>query len=1257
VDITVHCPQCGSRYRLKPEMRGKRTRCPNAVCRAVFEVRDEAETPKTNETPVAPQSSIKAESPAEPNYRVGAVGDMVPLLTVENVDEPPPAPASPSVVGQSVPLVPAQEIQETGPKEAAWQQAPPPRRQSAAPAAEAASPSEAQETPPFEVLSWQAGPPPVRQSDPAAPVAPSSRPSKKRPRQDTMPAPQRAEPPVEESTAPAPTEVPPGSWEPPPVRRPKDTPTPEPARELVASGAEVAPSPTTAEELLPAPARRKKNTWIMAALLLLVAGVVGGGGAIVWIKTATTEEEAAQKAKEAYDDANYPSAARLYGQLRKRFAQSERLKEYEFWEDFSQARSQVKALDVEADAALDQLRAFLRKHDNDPLLKQFSADVWDTYGYLIDKKLLPEKIEVGRDNLARMEQLVSRIDEVLAEAEAYAPANDRGEKFHSSERLKRVAELRLAVKHARQVEDFLARAGRLPLNPESLRQVQREAEQQGLDQDPAIVAWIRNARAGLGPTIPYVKRDVRIPAPEADRARSLLVARRVDRAIPDADSPPTNVVFALARGILYALAEDDGRLIWAERVGIDTTTLPLRLPKSEANLREWVLVLSSDTNTLTARDALTGDPHWQYNLGSPCLGRPVLVKGKAYIATVNGRVHEIEIVKGQFLGSFEVGDPLTGAGARQEGTNLVYFPTEGGYVIVLDVEKHKCVAALPTGHPAGSLRGEPILTGDNQPGPGGTPPARYLILSQTDGLDAMKLRTWRLSLDQPTSPATPLLPEPRVRGWSWFQSHCDGEKIVLATDAGILGLFGINQFHNADAPLFPLLPRQTTLEGETRSVGRAQVVLATENDFWVLAQGQLQHYRLGLAPADGPRLAGVWPKPLVLGSPLHAAQLSDGHDTLFVVTQAADRPVCLATAVDTATGKVRWQRQLGLSGQDDVVPVGDLVAVFDPGGLFLFDPKAKNPLLPGSQDGPVGIAWAQATADGQSAYALGVPTPGKLALRRYTVGTKPGDVRWKEITGALGGTPALTAGNLVLPLADGTLLRQGLAPGAVPEDGPHWRAPHADVGAVGHVVALGGSRYLYTDGSRGLRRLSWPEKGWETKGEPYQLENRIVAAPLALPASDKGTSLVCVADAAGQLILLDAVKLEELHRWTLGGKVTAGPFRLGRRVGCIMDRRRIVCIDPAQAKPLWQWTATNGEGLVGRPLEVGGSLVVADLSGRYVALDPETGKPSDPGYALKTSAAPSAAPLAFGADHLFAPLTDGTVLLLSLEQLINRREP
>jgi len=52
-----------------------------------------------------------------------------------------------------------------------------------------------------------------------------------------------------------------------------------------------------------------------------------------------------------------------------------------------------------------------------------------------------------------------------------------------------------------------------------------------------------------------------------------------------------------------------------------------------------------------------------------------------------------------------------------------------------------------------------------------------------------------------------------------------------------------------------------------------------------------------------------------------------------------------------------------------------------------------------------------------------------------------------------------------------------------------------------------------------------------------------------------------------------------------------------------------------------------------------------------IGLDPATGRPRGEGYVLQGSVAFAATPVAFGADRLLAPLSDGTALLLALEEL------
>jgi len=1119
-------------------------------------------------------------------------------------------------------------------------------------------------------------PPPVRQPaeiakppEPKPQAAPRRRSSK-----DTLPATPRAENPAAvpslELTAPeppqvetapvtqGPKEMPPGSWEAPPIRRVVSDisePPPirrDPTRETASS--EVPEWPTTSDhashadsEPLP-PRRRSRALWIMAAMLLVGTGI----GVWAWSfgtgVAKESEDKLAQKAKDAYDEDNYGQASRFYRQLQT---------QYEFWEDFSNARNQVKLLDVDADPALESLRAFLAKHRAHPLLKQYDGDVWQCYTQLLLGKLLPDErdgdIKVTTANVDKVEANLQKAREVKTESDRYAPKDVNNKEIE--ERMSRVA---IAVAAVRSLRGFIARLDKIDPTWDNITKLEREADALGLLGHKDVIASLQRLRDRMMPDVQFKPGGVgQQPRPE-DTAATLLVAPRLDRGDGRA---PAGIVFALARGVLYALDAKDGQVRWARRVGIDTATLPVRVPAGEINA-ELVLVLSSDTNTLTACDVQSGEALWSYHLGQPCLGRPVLVGRRAYVATIDGHVHEIEIVRGQVLGRFDLGLPLSGGGTHQEGTNLVYFPAEVGFLFVLDVEQRKCVGVLQTGHPAGSLRGEPLIVTDGRPMTEGSSPPRYLILSQADGLDTMKLRAYRLPIDKVMKVA-PLQPEPRVRGWSWFPPHCDGEKVVLATDAGVLGLFGIKQPNNDDPPLFALLPRELQLDGDDAQPGRAQVVHAAgDDDFWVLARGQLQHWRKGLTK-DGLKVSSMWAQPLVLGSPLHAGQVNEAQDTLFVVTQSAARQACLATAIDAATGAVRWQRQLGLTALGDPRTIGGRVAVLDQGGgAYVFDPETRYPyLLPRTSSERTGaVVWFQPAADGQSAYALVVPAPDRLALRRYGIGKKATEAQGLEFPGTLGGTPALGNGCVLLPLTDGTVLRLALTSGARPDDGPHWRAPHADPTSRGHVVWLGGDDFLITDGSRGLQRFRVPGKLWEAIDRKKQeLQERIVGAPLLLsPGDEKNPLQLAVGDTAGNIIFLeedrkkpDGSRFKEVRRWALGGKITAGPFLRGDRIGCVLDRRELVWIDPTKALPLWWRCVCSNDGIVGQPQLIGDSIVVADLAGRFLALDPKSGDPRGSGYTLKASAAPAGAPVAFGKESVFAPLTDGTVLLLSLEQL------
>lgn len=1147
----------------------------------------------------------------------------MPFLAAEPAEPPPAAEASPPVEPEAV----------------SWQAPPPIRRrpvETASPlpvsplAAEppAAEPAAA---PVVEPPRWQQAPPPVRQVAVPPPVveAPATVPSARKAKETLPPSPRR---------------------EPPPGRRQANETIALPSPELVQ------PAVAVEKKSLP-PVKRNTAKRAMVVMVLFVLAVAGAG---IWYGVsheAQTEAELLEKAKEAYQGGDYVKAAAAYDLLNKNFADSDRGDEFRFLKDLCGVRRDVALFGIDADTALARLRAFAAAHKSDPLLMQYKPDVWDAYRKLIDDKLLAKDSaeKINAENYDAIFQALDKARKTEREAAQYAsdgtdtPA-DLAQRFQTVEGA--LARFNLAREQLAKID------AAPPWTWEKYRELEKENKRLGVDKHPEIKG--RMEKAGLAMLFesnryfPHQKGDTLRP-PTEDTAHTLLVVPRLDPPGGPQQLDADGVVFALARGVLYALRERDGHVLWFVRVGIDTATLPVRLPKSEANPRELVLVLSSDTNTLTARDAQTGAAQWQYVLGAPCLGRPVLLGNRAYVPTIDGHVHEIEIIRGHVLGEYQLSLGLSGAGARQEGTSLLYFPADRDYLYVLDVEKKRCVAMLHTGHPSGALRGDPIIVSDDGPvTPAGVkPPPRYLILGLAEGLDTTRLRAYRLPFEG-VAHVPPLQneeDEPRLRGWSWFQPFCDGEKIVLTTDAGLLGLFGINQYQNQDKPLFPLFSHEIELQGDTAPLGRAQVVHVADQNFWALARGRLQQWRMGLG-SEGQKVAPVWPQSLPLGSPLHAAQVGKNGDTLFLVTQSPQRQCCLATAVEAATGTIRWQRQLGLTVRGEPLPLaGQIIALDRSGGLFAFDPDKDNPVLPP----PRGETSAPAShllpgPDKNSVYVLGRSALGKLTIRRHHLTKKNADREPHEVSlpAPLAGTPALGGGFLVLPLANGVLTRQALAaPTVGVERGLHWRAPQADAGASGHVLYLGNDDFLVTDGSTGLLRLAWPEKQvWSVKAEGT-VDARILTAPLLLP--DDMAPRICIADALGNLVLLDALKLKPIRRWPLEGKITAGPFRRGQRIGCIVNRRTLVWLDPDRTQPLWKYTAP-GDGIVGQPRPVGDMVLVADFSGHFVALDAETGQPRGPGYTLKANVAPAATPLPFGQDGVFAPLTDGTILLLTREQ-------
>jgi len=1279
-------------------------RCPNPVCREIFVVDgdDQPESPAVDKTgessgpdviglvPLEEESNRpgSGEGPVDEAKNGGTVGDMIPILDAELVQEvPAPAPAKKSRSTKSKdPLPTAQIVEEpqavNTPTSASWRDAPPVRK----PGARGLSTQIPQASPPAEHARGES---PALEARPAA----DQPPAESDPAPNALPIPAWSSPPRVRRWD---TEEQPQSQFSEPTYSPQVTDSTAPPPEHPGDGN---------EELVRAP--RKKVFWVIGSMVAVVGILLVTLIAVAMSRYWDTEKRLYEEAQQQYKDGKFGAAARTFEKLIKEFPESGNLPRYRFFAELSQIHDQVQNVSADPNDELTHIKAFIEEYKTDPLLKEHGTEVGNDL-----LKIAEALIDLAESrNDASVLVVAREAYEGSIRFKASGPIEEINQKFASAEqKIQREQERRQLIA---DLQDLQNKGPTL----ETGKQARLRAYRAKFDKDREVGDLLAKLDETVRGKVRYVVDSTPPPLlPRPPSEPSLLLAPYLPYLMkPEKQSSGSpRVVLALARGVIYALNQSDGTLLWATRVGVDTTALPVRLERDFGADDELFLILSADRQAVMALAAKDGHVQWQQRLTAPSLGSPLVVDRKAYIPTYDGRVYEIETVGGTVLGHFELGQPLTVGGVcqKQEHTNLLYFPGDSDNLYVLEVPRRQnagnalpsCKLILHTGHPAGSLRSEPIIINRIDPNANGAGDQNefpsYLILSQSDGLSDMKLRAYSLPIQGPDAAQLPL--EPRVKGWSWFKPYFDYEKLAFVTDKGYLGLFGINQIKNEDPALFPMFRAETRLGAGAAGLGRGQVVHAAENDFWIMVNGELQRFRLYVY---GEKMIPQWTAWLskeednaakrenaLLGTPLHAGQFDEKGRVLFVVSQDLHRQVHLATAVNSDTGEVLWQRQLGMDCQHDPIVLGREVVLADRGGgLFAFEAgkgltalssrwKLADAMVSGPLVGKGVTSYLFPAPDGASVYQLACPNQENwIKIREYQAG-KVGPriaTEWSVpiSVSSLAGTPDRSSGGFLLPLKDKTIKRITLTPGGVmTKEGPNWHAGYLDEGMQGHVVRINDEEFIVADG-RKLTHWRWPADGNFATVPPNQvptveLPARIVGSPVVLPAANAGAVLqVCVADSEGTISLLQGPGLKRVRFWQVNGKISDGLFSRGPYLGCVVstpksdveDRKHLVWLDPTKEtepqpdqnpqKPLWPEFATPGDGIVGEPQIVHGMIVVVDLSGRFVGLDPATGRPLGKGYFLDAKAAPAATAVAYGADEAFVPLSDGTVFILPLSQL------
>ncbi|MFO0969386.1 MAG: PQQ-binding-like beta-propeller repeat protein [Gemmataceae bacterium] len=1197
--IPAVCPQCESQYQVDAALVGKRMRCPNTICRTVFEVKDPNAKPAAPPAPpvIAPPVVAPAAPAPPPKQQSGNVADLVPVLTAEAAETPPapipaPAPATPAPIAQ-----PPKRKKEKPETPAVRETAPAPVEAPVAP-------------------NWQAAPPPVRGQASTDGPPPET------------PGPQASAVAVAE----------------------QDLDFSELEGDAGEAVAEPGAAPTAvATETVVAPEEephhgRRRSLGLIVVMMLVLAGLGLGAFYLIKGKQAGNEAEHYDKAVEAYKKQDYAKAVTLLQGLTRDFPDSGKRAEYRFLTELSDLRLAVHKPSTdpaEVSRALDRVLEFTELYKNDPLLKDRHADVWQSLEHVAKDLAVLAADKNSGELLGRSKVAWKAAGKFTPPAGVSLPQE---QKFFNEEYAR--IEKGIAAETYRQ--ESLALLRKTAAGKGTARAVEaawRTIEDRKLQGEEEAKKLLGELKAAHRENVAYNEVEKLRPLKGEMRERQTQDYAVAPIASASNTGPRVEKPFlALARGVLYALDPYRGDIRWTRRLGADARPLPLTVEASLAH-PDFIVAVASDPPALVALEQASGRELWRHPLAAPCLCDPIRVKDKLLVPLLSGRVDEVTLESGLLLGFWELGQRLSLGGVYDPDAEIVYLPADQFCLYALDVRNHRCEQTLYLRHEAGALQSVPLVLEETPDG--GKKAIRSLLVSEAKGEGARLLR-FTLPLESPdAAPAEAVtLPSPHS-----FPPRRDGAHLAVAGDDGSLTLLGIRS--QASGPLFyPLAPEGGIRAGGATGVP-AMIADADPNHWWIVRQGRLELFELALADKEGLRVLPLWDPGLLIGAPLHAAQTHADSRTLFVVTQAADQPVVRATAVDATTGRIRWQRELGIVSQGPILVRDKDLFVHGPMGVYRLSPPAPppgadaarlavddgwrllnaerlRPLAPEeetlwitTEEGPALVTWTKAAA------------PSVTLVR---LGAKIDATTWK-VSAPLLGTPAWHADHLVAPLADGRLIALAWN-GNKGTELTTWRGLGVDEKQPGHVVSLGKTRLAFTDGNNKLTVLDWHDPGVAPAPRGTKaFDQRIVAVPVHVP--EKEDFGVAVAEAGNRLTLLRGDTLASAGAWELPGRLSAGPALRAGKLACVVERSRLMILDPKTKEKVGHYVADAA--IIDMPQVIDGALVVADAGGRIAWLEVKDGLPPRQSVLLRAQVSPVTAPAAWG-DGVVIGAADGTLI-------------
>jgi outer membrane protein assembly factor BamB len=961
--------------------------------------------------------------------------------------------------------------------------------------------------------------------------------------------------------------------------------------------------------------RRKRNALaFVAAALVVLASLAAYVAYRDLSRRRGIETDIAARADEDYRRGDFAAAARYFQQLQRDYPQSDAIDRYRFLATLSEIRGETDAAGTDAAALADvrqRARKFLDDHETGPFFKSHHGDLFLVLQTLV--KRAADAIGESPDPT-----LIADAESLWKRAK---PLADRSTASDDEHYAKVFAEGRKAFENESRRTRVVTSLQNLLKTPTAATRAEAKSlvAATGLASDPDVAKLLGALAAAHKDSILFLPAKTNGPRATATDAFPLIPLVTVVKSIGIGRGTEPVVILS-PTGVLSALNPRNGEPLWSKRLGIDSGLPPMLVHVAGPR----VLAISNDQKSAFLLDRATGQPVWTHPLSAPAVAPPTIATGRLLIPLANGRIDVVDLTSGTFAGSFVLDQPVAAAGTPHPGSSLVTFIGTAHCLYVLDLAKTTCAAVIDTGHAAGATNGPAIFVAEKTRG--------WHVVTLAEPGPRVRLRAIPFPAEPPPKNAES---DVVVTGSLSAVPYRDADTILLPADDGVLRQFGIRQAGNSDPLVFPMTPAEIALDRRTGHE-TARIVHVDADNIWIVSAGRLQRLHRSISPQQGPQLKPRWAASIPVGEVIGSADAASDATgtTLFLTTHVTGEAGARTTAIDGETGKMLWQSQLGSLPRDEPLVVGESVMWEDDAGVHFgkrMDPAGSGGFVPLPEPA---MSRSLLVPSGAVCLRIGwTPHAARLTINEVNPETRTiGPTHEVKLPSPPAAAPILIDGGILVALASGVVVKVDLETFAA-VTGPDWRRANIEAREP-QLVRTGPKRFVATDGAGGLVTYEWA-KSWKEIARVQDVDGAPVLQVKAILAAEPK---VFATTPDGTLHQLDVDRLQPLPKrsWELKGKLTAGPWLVGAQLLCVVNRTRLVSLEPES------WAVDFPVTLATRPLRIGDRFVLADVAGDFWTVNAADGSNQTPALSVIANLAPATTPVPLGEGRLFVIWSDGT---------------